>query len=100
MMLLALAAALPVLFWDGAPESAPLLRESGVTRIAAPAARLAAWKGVAEIAVEAADLEHVVKLQTPAVNNRANQAGATGEPWIVANGWLLMRKPDGRYYYD
>jgi hypothetical protein len=29
-----------------------------------------------------------------------NEASATNAPWIVANGWRFIRRPDGRFYYD
>lgn len=97
-MLLLLA--LPALFWDAAPDTAPVLQEAGISRIVVPKARLASWKGVAGIAADQADLEGAVKLQPPTVNYRMQEASATTAPWIVANGWRFIRRPDGRFYYD
>ncbi len=93
-------AALPALFWDGAPDTAPALREAGIQQILVPAARLASWKGVPEITAEGADPQSAVKVIPPTVNYRMNEASATNAPWIVANGWRFIRRPDGRFYYD
>src|SRR5215813_4605842 len=41
-----------------------------------------------------------MKLKSPAVNYRFEQASASRVPWIAANGWQFLRRPDGRYYYD
>jgi hypothetical protein len=98
-MLLVLAA-LPALFWDGAPDTAPALHEAGIQQILVPAARLASWKGVPEITAEGADPQSAVKVIPPTVNYRMNEASATNAPWIVANGWRFIRRPDGRFYYD
>ena len=99
-MLLMLAAALPGLYWEGAADTAPSLREAGITRIFVPAARAAAWKGAEGIAADVADLRQAVKLVTPRVNYRPDQASATRTPWLDANGWRFLRQPQGRFYYD
>ena len=41
-----------------------------------------------------------IKLQTPTVQYRMNEASATRSPWIDANGWRILRQPTARYYYD
>lgn len=41
-----------------------------------------------------------VKLPVPKVEYRINEASASRSPWIVANGWQLLRAPARRYYYD
>jgi hypothetical protein len=98
--MLLLLAALPALFWDGAADTAPALRDAGIKQILVPAARLASWKGVGGIAAEAADPQSAVKVLPPTVNYRMNVAAATSSPWIVANGWRFIRRPVGRFYYD
>jgi hypothetical protein len=98
--MLLLLAALPALFWDGAADTAPALRDAGINQILVPAARLASWKSVPGMVVEAADLEAAVKLPAPTVNYRLNEAAATSSPWVVANGWRFIRRPGGRFYYD
>lgn len=98
--MLLLLAVLPTLFWDASPETAPALREAGITRIAVPAAQVEAWKNVAGIAAEAADIEGATKLPVPSVDYQINRAGATGTPWLNGNGWRFLRQPGGRFYYD
>jgi len=95
-----LLAALPALFWDGAADTAPVLRDAGIKQILVPAARLASWKSVDGITAEAADPQSAVKVLAPTVNYRMNVAAATSSPWIVANGWRFIRRPGGRFYYD
>ena len=52
-MLLLLAAALPGLFWEGAPDTAASLREAGIGEIVVAAPRLEAWKSVSGISLVA-----------------------------------------------
>jgi len=91
-MLLFLAA-LPALFWDGAADTAPALRDAGFKQILVSKERLAEWKGVGGFAVDATDLEGATKLLAPTVNYRMNEASATNAPWLVANGWKFIRRP-------
>ena len=99
-MLLLLAAALPTLFWDGPPDTAAAVRDAGISRIAVPTARIDAWKNAASLTVEAADLRDAVQLPAPGVQYRANVASATTTPWIVSNGWRLLRNPQARFSYN
>jgi hypothetical protein len=100
MMLVALAAVLPGIFWDGAPNTAPALREAGVRRIFVAPSKAAEWKGIDGITVTAADLTEYVKLKMPAVNYRFEQASASRVPWVDSNGWQFLRSPQGHFYYD
>jgi hypothetical protein len=47
-----------------------------------------------------ADVSGAVKLEVPRVEYHFNEASATTTPWIDANGWRILRKPDASYYYD
>jgi hypothetical protein len=98
--MLLILAALPVLFWDAPPNTAPQLRDAGITSIAVPAAQAESWKAIAGLKVETADPQAAVKLATPAVNNRINQASASRDPWVDSNGWRFLRQPQARFYYD
>jgi hypothetical protein len=91
---------LPGLFWDGAADTAPALRDAGIKQILAPAARLAEWKNVPGIAAAVADLQGAVKLLPPTVNYRIDQASASRAPWLDSNGWRFLRQPEGRFYYE
>ena len=46
------------------------------------------------------DVSGAVKLQTPQVQYRINEASASRSPWIDANGWQFVRKPAAHFYYD
>jgi hypothetical protein len=97
--LLFLAAAIPGLFWDKGPETADQLKQAGIARAIVPASREAEWKSTA-ISVRAGDTQGAVRLATPAASFRANEASATRSPWLVTNGWRILRQPQARYYYD
>jgi hypothetical protein len=98
--MLLLLAALPGLFWDGAADTAPSLRDAGIKQVLVPAARLAEWKNVPGISAAAADLQGAVKLLAPTVNYRIDQASASRAPWLDSNGWRFLRQPEGRFYYE
>jgi hypothetical protein len=98
--MLLLLAAVPGLFWDGGASTAPTLRDAAVSHIVVPAAQAASWKDVSGITVETGDPQSAVKLMPPTVNYRMNQASASREPWLVHNGWKLLRQPQGRFFYD
>ena len=51
-------------------------------------------------ALASAPPDGAIKLQTPAVKYRMNEASATRSPWIDANGWRILRQAAARYYYD
>jgi hypothetical protein len=97
---LALAALLPVLFWDGGPDTAAALRQAGIQRIAVPAGALAKWKSVDGLAAETADPQAAVKLIPPSVNYHMYDATATQAPWINSNGWRYLRNAGKRFYVD
>ncbi len=98
--MLLLLAALPALFWDAAPDTAPALQNAGIAHILVPRERLASWSGVAGITAQAADPASALKLLAPTVNYRMQEATATAAPWVINNGWRFLRRPDGHYYYD
>ena len=99
-MLLLLAAALPALFWEGATDTAPALRDAGITEIVVPAERLDSWKNAAGVSAKSGSLEGAVKLLPPTVNFRADVATASRAPWLDSNGWRYIRQPGGRFHYD
>ncbi len=102
IVMLLLAAALPLLFWDAGPSAAGALHDAHIERIAVPAAQAEAWKGVAGMSVQRAssDLEGAIKLLVPSANNRVQEASASTAPWVVSNGWRFVRDPKGRFYYE
>lgn len=83
---LLLAAALPGLFVDAAPDDAKL--PAGIECVTVPAARASAWAARCATAVDTAQL---VRLPTPGVQYRMNVAQATSAPWVNSNGWRYAR---------
>ena len=94
---LLLAAILPGLYFDKAPDAA--VKSAGVERVYVPAAQQAEW---AKLGVKAAPLDPaaLIKVPAPGVQYRMNQAAATSVPWVDANGWHFLRDPKKKYYYD
>lgn len=99
-MMLFLLAAVPTLFWGGAPDTAQSVRDAGFQHIAVPAAKLDAWKAVTGLTVEAADPTKALKLEAPTVEYRVDQASASRAPWLTSNGWQFIRQPQGQFYYE
>lgn len=98
-MLLCLAV-LPALFWDGAPDTADQLKQTGITEVVVAPSAEAAWKAPGGLRVRGADPGSAIKASKPGVEYRMNEASASRMPWIDANGWQLIRKQDAKYYYD
>jgi len=46
------------------------------------------------------DLARREALPTPGTTPRPGVASPTRAPWIVANGWRFMRRPESKYVYD
>jgi hypothetical protein len=100
MILLALAAALPGVFWDAPPDTAPALREAGIHRVLVPPEQAAGWKNVEGILAETADPRTLLKVKAPGVNYRFDEASASRAPWVDGNGWRFLRTPQGHFYYE
>ena len=95
-MLLALATALPSLFWQGPPDTAAALRAANIRDISVPASSAGEWRklGFNVIAPPPADC---IRLQAPKVNYRPNVARATSAPWVDENAWRYLRNPNAAY---
>ena len=93
-----LAAALPGLFWEQGPRTAPTLKAAGIECVHV-ATMADAWKNSGLCAV-ATDLASYQKLPQPGVDFRPDVARATSAPWVNSNGWRLMRAAGRPVYYD
>lgn len=51
------------------------------------------------LAAGAEDPVNAVQLKEPKVQYRNNEASATRQPWVDANGWRLARNPSGKFVY-
>jgi hypothetical protein len=99
MFLILLAAALPGLYWDRGPDTAEKLKASGIECIHVPPAMAEAWKG-SGFCASAADLALYEKLPQPGVEFRPDVAAATQAPWVISNGWRLLRAGSRPVYYE
>jgi hypothetical protein len=99
MMLFLLLATAPEVFWEQGPQTADLLKKSGIERIAVPASQAAEWQGK-DLTVDAVDPASCVKLPEPGVLFRRGDAAATQRPWVNAAGWQMLRDPSKRYCYQ
>ena len=52
------------------------------------------------LATTPGDIVGRTRLPEPKVRYQYNVASATSSPWIDANGWRMLRKPGGKYFYD
>ncbi len=97
-----LLVALPALYWTQGVDSGPVLRQVGIERLCVPPDRAEGWRqaGFSATALSAADLASREKLPPPGIAGRAEVASPTRSPWVFANGWRFLRKPEARYVYD
>ncbi len=100
MILALLAVALPGVFWDHGPETAPTLKSAGIEQIYVAPKKLDAWRGQSGIEVRPVDLSKATTLSTPGVDFRMNRASATRSPWVNANGWEILRSPEALFHYE
>ena len=94
-----LAALLPGLYWDQGAKTVEAVKQAGVERVLVPAGQESAWKA-AGIDAHVFHEGKFVKLSSPGVERRMNEAAATSMPWVDANGWRLERDGHHQYYYD
>jgi hypothetical protein len=94
-----LAAALPGLYWEQGPETAGAVKTAGIECIHASAEKADAWKR-AGFCASVADLSAYEKLIQPGVEYRPDIASATRAPWVISNGWRLLRAGSREVYYD
>ena len=102
MTLLLLLATLPALSWAQPVETAPAVRRADVGRLYVPPEAVAAWEQAGFTALPFGETERAarVELQVPGIAGRAEIASATNRPWVDANGWRFVRRPDGRFRCD
>jgi hypothetical protein len=92
----------PIIYWIQGIESAEKLKGAGIEQICVPADKVDTWRtaGLNAIPASEQEFEQREKLLVPGVARRPNVAGATGRPWIDANGWRFIRNPAGKFYYE
>lgn len=55
---------------------------------------------VPQIASSAEPPSGAIKLPTPRVNYRMDEASASTAPWVNTNGWRILRNPGANFFYD
>jgi hypothetical protein len=94
-----LAAALPIIWWTGEPQTAPRLREAGLSTFCVDATSAAEWKKI-EPRAQPCSVEGRQRLVTPGVDLKINVASATRSPWINKNAWRFRRDSATGYFYE
>jgi hypothetical protein len=99
VILAALLASLPLVYWTEGVETSAALRQAGIERIGVPADRAREWNelGFTVVPIEAAELSSRDRLVPPGITAKAETVSATRSPWVFANGWKFLRSPSGRY---
>ncbi len=101
MMIALLLAALPMIFWDQGPETAPSLKQNGIEHVLVPAEKLQAWKtsGLSVRGISPTEWTALEEALAPGVDRQVQVASATRSPYLVANGWRFIRNRSGKYRY-
>ena len=102
MMIALLLAALPMIFWDQGPETAPSLKQNGIEQVLVPAEKLQAWKtsGLSVRGISPTEWTALEEALAPGVDRQVQVASATRSPYLVANGWRFIRNRSGKYRYS
>ena len=100
-MIALLLAALPMIFWDQGPETAPSLKQNGIEQVLVPAEKLQAWKtsGLSVRGISPTEWTALEEALAPGVDRQVQVASATRSPYLVANGWRFIRNRSGKYRY-
>lgn len=97
--LLLAAALLPGVYWDRGADTAPALRDAGISSLHVPAVRVAEWRA-AGFNAQAFDPAAHARAVTPRVEYRLSVASATRAPWVDANGWRYAREPQRTWFCE
>jgi hypothetical protein len=98
--------ALPCLYWTRGPETAPSIKEAGITQVCVPADGADSWRDAARplsvsvTPLSAEDLAKREALLVPGVVARPGLASPTRVPWVNTNGWRFRRNPAGKFTYE
>jgi hypothetical protein len=89
-------------YWTQPMESRAALEKSGVRHICVPPEQREAWRaaGFDANGLTREELDTRVPLPAPGVAPRTGVASPTRAPWIVANGWRIVRDPSAKYVYQ
>jgi hypothetical protein len=102
MILPLFLATLPSLYWAQPVETAPALKQAGLERLCVPTEAAAAWTaaGFTVVPLREKHRSERTTLSAPGLRSRADVASASVRPWVNANGWRFLRRPEGHYWGD
>jgi hypothetical protein len=103
MTSLLLLLSLPCVLWTQGLDTAPTLKEAGITRVCVAPEAVDGWKaaGFDATPIAAADLAARDALLVPGIVPRPGLASPTRVPWVNTNGWKFARAHGGgKYSYD
>jgi hypothetical protein len=88
--------------WTQGTDTAPVLKEAGITRLCVAPDAAPSWQqaGFAVTAMTDEDVAAREVLGAPGTAPRSGVASPTRAPWVVANGWQFRRNPSGTYLYE
>jgi hypothetical protein len=94
---------LPCLFWSrAADDTLAVVRDAQIASVCVPPELVDGWRaaGIDAVPLSAADLASRTVLAAPGIEHRPDLVSATRSPWLAANGWRLLRHPEGHYRYN
>jgi hypothetical protein len=101
-ILLVAVLAAPCIYWTEGLESRAKLDAAGVTHICVEPGAVDQWRKAGLVATPLTDAERSSRevVVVPGIGQRGGVGSATRAPWLNANGWRFMRKPDGKFVYN
>jgi hypothetical protein len=92
----------PCIYWTDGIDSRGTLQAAGVKQICVEPGQVEAWRAAGFQATAISDSERAARevLTVPGIGQRAGVASPPRAPWVNANGWRFIRKPDGKYVYN
>ena len=92
----------PCVYWTEGIESRAQLEAAGVTHICVEPAAVDRWRKAGLMATPLTDTERRSRevVVVPGIGQRGGVGSATRAPWLNANGWRFIRKPDGQFVYN
>src|SRR4051794_25565262 len=94
---------LPCVVWSqAADESLAVVRDAQIAPLCVPPELVDGWRaaGVEAVPLSSEDLATRTAVPAPGIEHRPELVSATRSPWLAANGWRILRHPEGHYRYD
>jgi hypothetical protein len=93
--------AIPCVQWPQGIETRGTLQAAGIKHVCVAPDQADTWRaaGFTVAPLGESELKSRTALAVPGITARPGVASPTRAPWIVANGWRLLREPAGKYTY-